>query len=380
MNAYTTGNAIVDAMGELRISGNVIAETWYKTIVKESGKPNLRAILFLSDIVYWYRPKEERDEATGDLMGYSKKFRADLLQRSYKELAEHFGCSKGEAQATIADLERLGVVKRVFRTEVRNGVRSNNIMYLALDVDVLRKLTYPQDDETPMPKNRDSLSRKNRTAMPEKTDRVSRKKGTAMPKFRETNTENNSETIQPEITPSIHPQTAAQSATAGADSSSTQMGGLSDEELSCFVEEEIERSGVIPFRYFDNRRSMTAAIEYLSCSQEISPLHFGRSEAKYNAFCMIVDCLIEMACEKRPQNYHGSHVANGTKVIEKLNGCIKADHYLTEFIDDAINDFEKAAESRKIKNIRAYMKSVIWTSLSSYKVKLDAELKHDLGI
>ena len=271
MNAYTTGNAIVDAMGELRISGNVIAEIWYKTIVKESGKPNLRAILFLSDIVYWYRPKEERDEATGDLVGYSKKFRADLLQRSYKELAEHYGCSKGEAQATIADLERLGVVKRVFRTEVRNGVRSNNIMYLALDVDVLRKLTYPQDDGTdgtPMPKNRDSLSPKNRTAMPKKTDRVSRKKGTAMPKFRETNTENNSEIIQPEITPSIHPQTAAQSATAGADSSSTQMDGLSDEELSCFVEEEIERSGVIPFRYFDDRRSMTAAIEYLSCSQD----------------------------------------------------------------------------------------------------------------
>ena len=54
MKYLTSGNPIVDAMGEINISGNVTPQIWYKTILRENGKPYLLAIATLSDIVYCY--------------------------------------------------------------------------------------------------------------------------------------------------------------------------------------------------------------------------------------------------------------------------------------------------------------------------------------
>ena len=93
-----TGNASVDAIATMAITGNVIPATWYKTITTASGKADLAAINILSDVLYWYRPSEIRDEATGDIIAYRKRFSADLLQRSYDQLAEHFGLSKRQAK------------------------------------------------------------------------------------------------------------------------------------------------------------------------------------------------------------------------------------------------------------------------------------------
>ncbi len=143
--AYRTGNEIVDRLGRLQITGNIIPAAWYRTIRRESGKPYLNAIVILSDIVYWYRPAEIRDEGTGQLLGYRKKFRADLLQRSYQQLADQFGISKRDASNAVIELEKLGVVKRVFRKLEVDGMVIPNVLFLALDVEVLERLTYPED-------------------------------------------------------------------------------------------------------------------------------------------------------------------------------------------------------------------------------------------
>ena len=58
----TTENAIVNAVGKMAITGNVIPESWYKTVVSPNGRVNLLAVNLLADIVYWYRPMEIRDE------------------------------------------------------------------------------------------------------------------------------------------------------------------------------------------------------------------------------------------------------------------------------------------------------------------------------
>ncbi|MCR5235446.1 MAG: hypothetical protein K6E53_16315, partial [Lachnospiraceae bacterium] len=82
----SSGNLIVDEIGKLYFSGNIIPETWFYTIVNESGKPNLLAINILADIVYWYRPTEVSDEKTGKIT-YKKKFRdKDFLQKSYADI------------------------------------------------------------------------------------------------------------------------------------------------------------------------------------------------------------------------------------------------------------------------------------------------------
>ena len=95
---YSTGNEIVDEVSKINISGNIIPLSWFQTLVSESGKPMLLAIYLLADIVYWYRPKEIRDEESGNLVGYQKRFKADLLQRNYRQI-EKVVCNKKFMQA-----------------------------------------------------------------------------------------------------------------------------------------------------------------------------------------------------------------------------------------------------------------------------------------
>ena len=142
---HSTGSPIVDRMCRLQFTGNVIPAAWYRTIIRDNGKPNLTAIIILSDVVYWYRPVEIRDELTGQLCGFKKKFKADILQRNYQQLADQFGISKREAVNAVVELEKIGVVKRVFRTVRKGGMRNSNVLFLELNVDVLIQLTYPEN-------------------------------------------------------------------------------------------------------------------------------------------------------------------------------------------------------------------------------------------
>lgn len=154
MNTFTTGNEIVDEMATIQITGNVIPQIWYRKILKETGKPDLLAITLLSDIVYWYRPVEERDEATGQLIGYRKRFKDDLLQRSYDSFAEQFGENKRAVRDAIARLEALGVIRRDLRTVVTaSGVRCNNVLYIELIPDKLYELTHERARTEPMTEN-----------------------------------------------------------------------------------------------------------------------------------------------------------------------------------------------------------------------------------
>lgn len=162
----TTGSSIVDQMKYLNITGNVIPPTWYKIFNNKdpktefSGKIRLLAINILADIVYWYRPIEIRDEKTGYVIGYKKRFKADLLQKSYDDLCQMFMCSKKDAQRAVTFLESFGVIKRVFRNLKVSGVTVANVLFLQLDVDVLKNLTYPKGDpsgqNSPHPKTKSS--------------------------------------------------------------------------------------------------------------------------------------------------------------------------------------------------------------------------------
>ena len=147
MKEYTTGNTKVDQTGQIRLTGNVTPQIWYRTITRENGKPHLLAIAILSDIVYWYRPAEVRDESSGNITGYRKRFRADMLQRSYDQFAEFFGVSKRNVTDAIVLLESLGVIRREFRTVEIGGMKYNNVLFIDLFPEQLRMLTYPETGE-----------------------------------------------------------------------------------------------------------------------------------------------------------------------------------------------------------------------------------------
>lgn len=133
----------MDEVGEMNFAGNIIPDVWYQTITKENGYANLNAIVLLSEIVYWYRPTEMKDELSGRLVGMKKKFRDDLLQKDYQQMAEQHGMSKIQVINAIKELEKMGVVKRVFRNLKIKGRCVNNVLYLELNPQKLRALTYP---------------------------------------------------------------------------------------------------------------------------------------------------------------------------------------------------------------------------------------------
>lgn len=135
-----TGNAAVDAIATMAVTGNVIPATWYKTITGPTGKADLVAINILSDILYWYRPREIRDEFTGDVVAYQKRFFSDLLQRSYEQFADHFGISKRQAKDAVVHLEELGAVRRVFRNVESSAGTMGNVMFVAISPSVSTSL------------------------------------------------------------------------------------------------------------------------------------------------------------------------------------------------------------------------------------------------
>lgn len=164
MKYFFTGNQIVDRMGEVNFSGNITPQIWYQTILTDSGKPYFLAIAILSDIVYWYRPTEIRDENTGHVIGWGKKIQGDMLQRNYEHFAKMYGESKKTITRAIVRLENLGVIKRVFQNlTLENGSTLNNVLFLDLDVDRLIALTYPEREDVPGG---------TKTSEPEKTEQM----------------------------------------------------------------------------------------------------------------------------------------------------------------------------------------------------------------
>ena len=205
MGMKGSGNEIVDMVGRISITGNIIPQIWYKTITHPSGKPYLEAIVILSDIVYWYRPTEVRDERTGEVIAYRKRFKADLLQRSYADLAQQFGISKREATNAVVALEKIGVVRRHLRTIDVNGTKTANVLFLELVPKALLALTC--GEVTPLTFKSDTshfqkgdLSRSEVTPLTFKSDTshfqkgdLSRSEVTPLTFKRETNTENTTE-------------------------------------------------------------------------------------------------------------------------------------------------------------------------------------------
>lgn len=345
MGIYDTGNKTVDAVGKLNITGNIIPESWYKTIVKpKTGKPNLRAIIFLADIIYWYRPTEVRDEVTGQVIGYKKKMHGDLLQRSYLDWANKFGCSKGEATTTIDDLEALGVVNKVFRTVEYNGMRIGNVLYLGLNVDRLIELTYPNEMD----------SHVKGIAISKKSDRVVRKKEIAYVQKADTNTKNKQETTA-DINHSFLQE---------------QEERMTDEELSEMVEEEVDRNDGIPYEYSRDIKKMTSAIHYITDWNTYYPNGY-QDTLFQQTFNLAIEALIEMASETDIKTYNKKRVTYAN-VIDKINQSIKGQpcKSIHSIIESSVEDYIKAASKDEIKYPRKYIKSCILENFDTYEVKL----------
>lgn len=148
MGYRSSGNATVDAMGSFSITGNIIADEWYKIIRKpKTGKPYLLAIDILADIVYWMRPTEIRDERTGEVIGWKKKFHGEMLQKSYQEYANKYCESKKTIKLAFDQLVAIGVIRRYFyNIEYEDGRIIPNQMFIDINMKVLEEISYPKEE------------------------------------------------------------------------------------------------------------------------------------------------------------------------------------------------------------------------------------------
>ena len=154
--------ATVYAMSKIAISGNVIPQEWYHRLKDGRGNAYLAAIVILSDIVYWYRPRIVRNEATGAIQRYERRFAADKLQRSYSQIAAQFGLSKGQAKHAIDYLCERGLIEREFRNVVWRNQTIANVMFLepipAAIADLCAPLEIlPEPEEPPTTRYEEAL-------------------------------------------------------------------------------------------------------------------------------------------------------------------------------------------------------------------------------
>jgi len=168
---FYTNSMILDTTQEtnevskIHLIGNIIPPQWYKTIQKQDSsngkvkpKAHLLAINNLADIVYWYRNIVIRDEVTGEVTEIKKRFKSDLLQRSYAAMIETFGCSDTDCREAVAFLESVGLIKRVFRTIRIADVNVGNIMFIQIFPQMVEKATIGKEVLQPIKIEKEKVS------------------------------------------------------------------------------------------------------------------------------------------------------------------------------------------------------------------------------
>jgi DnaD/phage-associated family protein len=143
-----TGHPIVDEIGKINFEGTVIPHNWFNAIKFNNGKPDVVAIVLLSEIVYWYRPAIIKDELTGRIKEVRKRFKADLLQRSYESFAEQFGFTKRQVKDALKRLEDAGLIVREFRDIYANGRVFANTLFIRLNPEKVLEITFGQGGVT----------------------------------------------------------------------------------------------------------------------------------------------------------------------------------------------------------------------------------------
>jgi hypothetical protein len=148
MHKESCADKIVMEIGKINVTGNIISGNWFKHLRTPSGKPDSIGIILLSDIFYWYRPTEMRDEATGKVTGYKRKFKADKLQRSYEQFSKQFGFTKNQVRDAIKRLESAGLITVEFRNiTTSSGLRLANVMYIEAVPEKISEITFDTGEE-----------------------------------------------------------------------------------------------------------------------------------------------------------------------------------------------------------------------------------------
>ena len=337
-----TGCEAVNVVGTYEITGNVVPNNWFRWILRNNGKPNHFAISILSEIVYWYKPVEVRDEESGMTVGYRKKFRDDCLQKSYEQLSLKFGEEKQTVKRALDCLEKVGVIRREFRTVTIGADKKklNNVMYIHLIPEVLYKITYVDaaenvDNSIPVIKSDDTLP----SDLMGGSNQIC---GEAPDKFEGTNTENTTEITNRDYHHPIHLLGGIGSTTV--DKSKGMMDRM--DEISAYrdlVKENIEYEALMRNCRYDSDKEQIDEIYELLCE----------------VVCMTAG-YVRIGGQDLPY-----------QVVQSMFLKLKRHH-----IEYVIECMEKTVT--EVGNMRAYLLTALYRSMQSFQNSLDQQVRHDI--
>lgn len=115
---FSSGNKTVDLIGQMNFEGNVIPFAWFSKITFDNGKPDLNAIIILSDIANF------------------KEYNS-LFLTSYEYFSLTFGLSKRQVKQAIDRLIKLGVIKRIFT----DNCAQRNAMFIGINKLIFDEIT-----------------------------------------------------------------------------------------------------------------------------------------------------------------------------------------------------------------------------------------------
>ena len=96
--------------------------------------------------MYWYRPKEVREEKTGLFLRWEKRFSGEKLHRSYNQYAKMFGVSARQITPSLDNLVTQGFIfKELKNITLPDGKQLYNVMYLSPNVEKIKFATYGDD-------------------------------------------------------------------------------------------------------------------------------------------------------------------------------------------------------------------------------------------
>lgn len=208
----STGNAVVDRIGQMHFEGNIIDHRWLGAIELrfKNGKLNMAAVLVLADVIYWHRPTIIRDERTNQVIEVRKKFSGAEFYKDYQLWADSLGLTKRQVQDAIAFLVDAGLVHREARSiTLGSGLMSNNLPLITPIAEAIAEMTYglksstrtvppvvtrPSENSQAKPKKASRKSGRQRETPHVETGDPSRHNVKPLTPQRETSTENTAET------------------------------------------------------------------------------------------------------------------------------------------------------------------------------------------
>jgi hypothetical protein len=133
----------VAAIGALHFTGNLIPSSWYQQLKLPSGRPDLVGCTLLGEIVYQYRPQPVRDEVTGEILHYVKRFARDQFCAPVAYFTGKFGLTPDQVRQGLRRLETAGYITREYRTITVAGREVHGMTFVAPVPAAIDRITRP---------------------------------------------------------------------------------------------------------------------------------------------------------------------------------------------------------------------------------------------